>query len=67
MLYADLKVAQNGFVVIGVLQLLYIVTPYDMVENMRLNLSNYYNIVSILRIEILLNQFCIDSSVIISL
>lgn len=45
LLYSDLIVAQKSFVIIGVLHLLYLVTPYDLAEIIKPNLLVYHSLV----------------------
>lgn len=45
-LYSDLLKAQQNFVLIDCLHLLYIVTPYETAETISLNMNLYYSLVS---------------------
>lgn len=48
LLYDDLHQAQGSLVLLNSLHLLYLVTPYDVAEQIRPNKVDYYNIVSVL-------------------
>lgn len=45
-LYDDLYQAQKSLVLVDNLHLLYLVTPYDVAEQIKPNKNDYYNIVS---------------------
>lgn len=52
-MYEDLLLAQANLVLLTDLHLLYLVIPYDLVDQVRPVMNTYYNIVSILEIYLL--------------
>lgn len=46
LLYDDLLKTQTSLVLLNCLHLLYLVTPYDVPEQIQISKSHYYNIVS---------------------
>lgn len=61
-LYDDLLKAQSSLVLIDCLHLMYLVTPYDISEQVKPTLSHYYTIVSEHFLLKLINLFYLDFS-----